>query len=167
MPGSTIKLFGDIRLGASGYEIYHPEYEFIDANSPAAQAEPHLTPIYSVCAGVSQPRLRKLCEQALEYLRLQAPEELFEASVNQHFGVQNLAEALHFVHSPPADANQQQLKRALEQQGTAAAQLGLKQLEMLVLKQQLEKLGLPTAGTKADLEDRLRHAAQPLDPSVQ
>ena len=65
--------------------------------------------------------------------------------------------------------NQQQLKSALEQQGTTASKLGVKQLEMLVLKQQLQKLGLPTTGTKADLEARMRVAsvATAATPSVQ
>lgn len=57
------------------------------------------------------------------------------------------------------DANQKELKGALERQGTAAAKLGVKQLETLVLKQQLEKLGLPTTGTKTVLEARMQQAA--------
>ena len=58
------------------------------------------------------------------------------------------------------DENQQELKDVLEQQGTAAARLGLKQLEVLVLKQQLEKLGLPNTGSKVELETRLREATK-------
>ena len=58
------------------------------------------------------------------------------------------------------DENQQELKGALEQQGTAAAKLALNQLEMKVLKQQLEKLGLPTTGPKTELEARLRQATE-------
>lgn len=64
------------------------------------------------------------------------------------------------------DENQQQLKDELEQQGTTAARLGLKQLETLVLKQQLEKLGLPTTGTKADLQARMRQATELPVPST-
>lgn len=56
------------------------------------------------------------------------------------------------------DENQLQLKATLEQQGTPAAKLGLRQLETLVLKQQLKKLGLSTTGTAMDLEARLRQA---------
>ena len=62
--------------------------------------------------------------------------------------------------------NQKELKGDLEQQGTAAARLGLKQLEMQVLKQHLEKLGLPTNGTQAELKARMRQATQREDASV-
>ncbi|WP_370980607.1 ATP-dependent DNA helicase RecG [Agaribacterium sp. ZY112] len=107
--GRLVRLFGELRPGSSGLEIYHPEFEFIDAPSSPHDEEAKLTPIYNLCDGVSQPRIRKLCEQAIELLHLQAPDELLGEQVNQHFAVNSLAQALAFIHSPPADTNQQQL----------------------------------------------------------
>lgn len=62
--------------------------------------------------------------------------------------------------------NQKDLKDELEHQGTAAARLGLKQLETQVLKQQLEKLGMPTTGTHVELKARVQQATRSADASV-
>ena len=62
----------------------------------------------------------------------------------------------------PGD-NSMQLKEVLGMQGTTAAQITLSQLELQEQRQvqgQLQKLGLPTEGSIAELKDRLKHARE-------
>ncbi|MGI9323537.1 MAG: ATP-dependent DNA helicase RecG, partial [Pseudomonadales bacterium] len=60
-----IRCYGEVRQGASGFEIYHPEYASLDQ---AAAMETSLTPIYPATEGFSQARYRALAEQALALL---------------------------------------------------------------------------------------------------
>jgi ATP-dependent DNA helicase RecG len=53
--------------GASGLEIYHPEYRLLSGDEPIA-VEQSLTPIYPTTEGLTQQRLRNLSEQALARL---------------------------------------------------------------------------------------------------
>lgn len=101
--GRQVRCYGDPRLGVKGIEFYHPEYEFIDSASQAP-VEQSLTPVYGLTEGLSQSRLRKLTEQAVEILDSHSPDELLSESVNAHFGVKSLSDALRFLHFPPPDA---------------------------------------------------------------
>ncbi len=60
-----------------------------------------------------------------------------------------------------ADENSTQLKSVLGKQGTTAAQITLSQLERAEkrhVKEQLQKLGLATEGSTAELKERLKDA---------
>ena len=75
-PGTKLRCFGEVRRGKAGLEMYHPEYQFLDDAKPHALAET-LTPIYPATEGVTQPRIRDLCSQALQHLdRHQLPDWL-------------------------------------------------------------------------------------------
>jgi ATP-dependent DNA helicase RecG len=63
--GTYLRVFGEIRLGASGKEMYHPEYKAVRANEPLPDAK--LTAIYPTTDGVTQPRLRQLINDALVF----------------------------------------------------------------------------------------------------
>ncbi len=65
-PGARVRCFGEARAGATGLEIYHPEYRLLSADAPPV--EDHLTPIYPTTEGLHQARLRPLIEQALARL---------------------------------------------------------------------------------------------------
>lgn len=101
--GAQLRCYGDPRLGATGFEFYHPEYETAQTGQlpPLDQS---LTPIYPLTDGLSQGRLRKLAEQAVDLMQHNPPEELLPAEINRRFGVQSLSNALHFVHFPPRGA---------------------------------------------------------------
>ncbi len=107
--GRVLRLFGEVRPGPAGPEMYHPEYEFFDTPENAQETEARLTPIYPLTEGVSQPRMRALTQQAIEFLAQSPPEELLPDMDNHRFRVHSLAEALAYVHFPPADADIQQL----------------------------------------------------------
>ncbi len=101
--GRSVRCYGDPRLGVSGIEFYHPEYEFIEGlHQPPSDTS--LTPVYGLTEGLTQSRIRKLTEQADELLAQYQPTELLPASVNTRFGVSNLSDALHYLHFPPPDA---------------------------------------------------------------
>ena len=59
-------MFGEVRLGSSGGEMYHPEYKITRAGEPLPEAT--LTPLYPATDGLQQPKIRQLVSQALALL---------------------------------------------------------------------------------------------------
>lgn len=102
--GETMRCYGDPRLGASGLEFYHPEYELVQPGTSYKPLDRALTAVYPATEGVNQKRLRKLALQALELMQVNPPAELLPVEVNARFGSSSLSEALKYVHTPPADA---------------------------------------------------------------
>lgn len=108
--GARFRCVGEPRLGSNGFEFYHPEYERIDGNEARRQElQERLTPVYGLTEGITQLRMRAICEAAVELLRSHQLEELLPASTNDDFQVGNLSEALSYVHLPPKDVDIQQL----------------------------------------------------------
>ena len=100
IPGKRVRCFGEIRRGPTGLEITHPEYRIIEPNQPI-QVEESLTPIYPTTEGVKQITLRKIVDQALQWLEKGALAELLPETilpVNM-----SLQEALLTMHRPPPD----------------------------------------------------------------
>ena len=65
--GTQLRCYGEARPGASGLEIYHPEYRAITGDEPPP-VDTTLTPIYPLTEGLTQQRLRQLCMQTLGML---------------------------------------------------------------------------------------------------
>lgn len=59
----SIRCFGDVRTGAAGLEMYHPEYE--RSSEPLETA---LTPVYPTTEGLAQPRIRKIIQQVFNLM---------------------------------------------------------------------------------------------------
>jgi ATP-dependent DNA helicase RecG len=98
--GTSIRCFGEVKVGKYGLEIMHPEYKSINLDNPQAMQE-SLTPVYPATEGIKQITLRNLTEQALKLLNKGGLAELLpEGLYQQQIG---LAEALHLVHRPPPD----------------------------------------------------------------
>ncbi|QTF92841.1 ATP-dependent DNA helicase RecG [Halomonas sp. BM-2019] len=108
-PGTWLRCFGEARAGATGLELYHPEYRLLKADAPPV--EDHLTPIYPTTEGLHQTRLRALIEEALE--RLDAhPEALpdwLTPDLRDRFGLPELHHCLHVLHQPPPEIDPEQL----------------------------------------------------------
>ncbi len=102
-PGRMLRCYGDPRLGSSGIEFYHPEYEFVDDQTENRGDERSLTPVYGLTDGISQQRLRKLVAQAVKHLARSSPQELLPADINARFGCESLSLALSFLHFPPPE----------------------------------------------------------------
>lgn len=109
--GNRIRCAGDPRLGSTGLEFYHPEYEVLDENSIARKQklEEALTPIYSLTDGITQSRIRSITEASVALLGQYAPRELLPLNINKQFSVTSLSQALSYVHFPPKDADIQAL----------------------------------------------------------
>lgn len=95
--GQRLQLYGEVRRGAGGLEMVHPETEFL---SPTEL--PHLpdtlTPIYPTTEGVHQLTLSKLMEQALTFLHEDALPELLPEHLR--LGHPPLVDALRLLHHP-------------------------------------------------------------------
>ncbi|WP_312598178.1 ATP-dependent DNA helicase RecG [Stutzerimonas nitrititolerans] len=148
--GTQLRCFGEARPGASGLEIYHPEYRAL--NSEPAPVEQTLTPIYPTTEGLTQQRLRQLTQQTLARLGPHSlpdwlPEEL---SRDYHLGA--LDEAIRYLHRPPPDADLDELaegrhwaQHRLAFEELLTHQLSLQRLRESVRAQQAPQL--PAART--------------------
>lgn len=90
----SIRCFGDVRRGAAGVEMYHPEYE-----SDIEELDTRLTPIYPTTEGLAQPRIRKIIQQVLE---LMGKGQLVQ-TVGKNFTAlarPDINAALHTAHTP-------------------------------------------------------------------
>jgi len=120
-PGTRLRCFGQARRGASGLEIYHPEYQEVEPEGLAVDEA--LTPVYPTTEGIGQKQWRKLCLQAITHLRQQAPTDLLPGDAQLEY---SLMDALVYLHAPPPDASLEQLR-----DGTHPAQLRLALEELI------------------------------------
>lgn len=141
--GARIRVLGEVRRGASGLEFYHPEYEFLDEDKNQELQE-CLTPIYPATEGLTQTRLRILAIQALSWLdknplREYLPENL--RAKNQS----TLADAIRFLHQPPAAANSPLLQdgKHPHQQRLAYEELLAHHLSLLLLRREHQAEAAP------------------------
>src|SRR5437870_3759965 len=99
-PGRRVRAFGDVRQGHFGLEMVHPSFHVVAPGTPLPD---RLTPVYPTTAGLSQDVLRKLVHRALArdptYLAETLPPWTREPRRLWHF-----AEAVLYLHEPPADA---------------------------------------------------------------
>ncbi len=102
--GAVVSAYGDVRAGAAGFEMVHPEYRVLKPQQEVVVSDT-LTPIYPMTEGVQQGRLRNLVGQALEMMRKAPPDELLPKSMREKYGMPSLAEALVFLHQPPPEVN--------------------------------------------------------------
>lgn len=109
--GQRLRIFGEVRVGARGLELYHPELQTIDQHSPLPKTQ--LTAIYPSTEGLSQNKLREFIQQAFAQFSDHLPELLPVQWSNGYA----LKDALNYIHYPPINANMQLLA-----QGTHPAQ---------------------------------------------
>ncbi len=130
--GVTVRCFGEIRDGAGIREMVHPEYRITHEGAPI-ELDDALTPIYPATEGVQQPTLRKLTDQALEFLPLVT--EWLPEPMTRGQGFPTLAEALHTLHRPPPH-----LSLAALQSGENGARARLAFEEILAHQLSMHKL---------------------------
>ena len=133
----AIRCFGEVRAGASGLEIYHPEYNRLDAGVPMEDA---LTPIYPTTEGISQSRYRSLIGQALELLATNRLPEIISGSWDI-----TLNDAITYLHRPPPDADTDQLMAGLHpaQSRLAFEELTAHQVSLRIVRAEIQKLRAP------------------------
>ncbi len=99
-PGARFRVFGEVRHGAQGLEIIHPEYKRLAFDAPLDAA---LTPVYPLTEGLGQKSLLRLVRDAL---RLMPPSEAFDVlpeALRKRLQLGDLRSALWKVHAPSAD----------------------------------------------------------------
>jgi ATP-dependent DNA helicase RecG len=102
--GTTVSCYGDVRPGPAGLEMVHPEYRLLrEGQAPAV--DDALTPVYPLTEGVQQGRIRNLVGQALKMMSSEPPRELLPREVLDDMALPSLAEALSYLHNPPADVD--------------------------------------------------------------
>ena len=128
--GARVRVYGEVRAGASGLEFYHPEYEVAFGELPPL--EKALTPVYPTTEGVSQRVLRSLMRQALDLLRAHPPRDLLPVTLLDEADLPTLQSALTKLHSPaptdPVDlllAGEHPAVRRLVMEEMVAHQLGM------------------------------------------
>lgn len=134
--GKPVHAYGEIKRGAMGLEIVHPNYKFY-LNEQQPGVEQSLTPVYPTTEGLRQITLRNLTEQALTLLDKAAVQELLPTGLypNQL----SMAQALHTIHRPPPNINLTQFD-----QGKHPAQIRLILEELLA--QNLSMLAVRSKG---------------------
>src|SRR5207237_1446394 len=100
--GTRLRCFGEVRRGALGLEMVHPEYRRLTGE--AVPLDDTLTPIYPLTEGVPQGRLRSLIGEALRELDRTALRDWLPRGAVLPPGLPSLGEALHYLHHPPRAA---------------------------------------------------------------
>ncbi|KEI69741.1 ATP-dependent DNA helicase RecG [Endozoicomonas elysicola] len=142
-PGVEVRCFGEPRRGATGLEIYHPEYRVIKIDAPA-EIEETLTPVYPATEGLTQQRIRSLCEQALKFLADESSlQELLPAEFRQKYRLNSLVEAVRLLHKPPPEESIVLLSegRHPAQQRLAFEELLAHNLSLQQLRKRVQSIG--------------------------
>jgi len=106
--GLWVRCFGEVRRGAKGYEMVHPEYR-VSAKEPEGGLDTKLTPVYPTTEGVSQLLWRKITDQALS-VALPGVAELvvptcLPRELQGAYESASLQQALQALHRPVAGTN--------------------------------------------------------------
>jgi len=152
-PGAFVRCYGEARPGASGLEMYHPEYSLLESLFEAP-IEPLLTPVYSTTEGISQQRIRLVHEQAQAYLRNDQVSlaDLFPLAWLEQWRLPTLKEALLFLHQPPQNTSLESLEA-----GNHPAQLRLILEELLAHQLSLHKIRAAVQADRAPAISASKH----------
>ncbi|MFU8926642.1 ATP-dependent DNA helicase RecG [Acinetobacter puyangensis] len=104
--GQKVRVFGEVRLGSRGLEIYHPEIQ--NVNDQVPQPKQQLTAIYPITDGLKQQKLRQIIDYCLKHYANDLPELIPEGLAKKY----DLKLALDYIHHPPVNSNVQQLREA-------------------------------------------------------
>ncbi|MEB3839563.1 ATP-dependent DNA helicase RecG [Pseudomonas guariconensis] len=143
--GTHLRCYGEARPGASGLEIYHPEYRALNGNEPAPPVEQTLTPIYPSTEGLTQQRLRLLCQQSLAMLGPRSLPDWLPEELARDYHLAPLDDAIRYLHNPPADADLDELAEGQHwaQHRLAFEELLTHQLSQQRLRESLRALRAP------------------------
>ncbi len=155
-PGVTVRAFGEARAGATGLEIYHPEYRL--SGGSETPVEEYYTPIYPTTEGLHQARLRALSQQALRLLE-QAPEALPDVipdALRQRFQLPGLHASLQLLHQPPPDVDLELLAHGLHPatRRLALEELLAHQLSLREVRLRIQADGAPELPSGRSLQTR-------------
>ncbi|WP_180035653.1 MULTISPECIES: ATP-dependent DNA helicase RecG [unclassified Acinetobacter] len=150
-PGNRLRIFGEVRVGARGLEMYHPELQVITEHTPLPQTQ--LTAIYPATEGLTQPKLREYVKQALQLYSDDLPELLPEKFTNGYA----LKQALDYIHHPPVDANMLQLSQGSHpaQQRLIFEELVAHQVSLLSRRAYIQQIEAPSFSASKNFTKQL------------
>jgi ATP-dependent DNA helicase RecG len=142
--GTALRCYGEVRPGATGLEIYHPEYRAQNGDEPAP-VEQSLTPIYPTTEGLTQQRLRQLSQQTLARLGPHSLPDWLPDQLARDYRLAPLDEAIRYLHRPPPDADVEELAegRHWAQHRLAFEELLTHQLSLQRLREQVRRQQAP------------------------
>ncbi len=137
--GNRLRVFGEVRVGARGLEMYHPELQLITEHTPLPKTQ--LTAIYPSTDGLTQAKLREYVKQALAQHSDDLPELLPEKMTNGYA----LKQALDYIHHPPLNANMLQLAQGSHpaQQRLIFEELVAHQVSLLTRRAYIQQIASP------------------------
>ncbi|MBK4992550.1 ATP-dependent DNA helicase RecG [Pseudomonas sp. S37] len=143
--GTHLRCYGEARPGASGLEIYHPEYRALNGDEPPPPVDQTLTPIYPSTEGLTQQRLRQLCQQSLGMLGPRSLPDWLPDELARDYQLAPLDDAIRYLHNPPADADVDELALGHHwaQHRLAFEELLTHQLSQQRLRESLRSLRAP------------------------
>jgi len=149
--GQRLRIFGEVRVGARGLEMYHPEIQVIQQHTALPKTQ--LTAIYPSTEGLTQPKLREYVRQALTHHSDDLPELLPSKYSNGY----ELKEALHYIHEPPTDANMLQLNQGSHpaQQRLIFEELVAHQISLLTRRAYIRQISAPRFSSSKVLAKKL------------
>ena len=155
--GEKIRCFGEVRRGATGYELYHPEYTLIPEGS-YAELEQTLTPVYPKTEGVTQKKIRDFISQALIFCKeCDGLPNLLPNHQPAKILQNDTYVALHFLHAPPAHIPESEIALLEQKIHPAQRQLAFEELvahhlSLLYLRKKIQKNTAPAFITKGSLK---------------
>jgi ATP-dependent DNA helicase RecG len=157
VPGTRLLCYGEVRHGAHGPEMVHPEYRRI-AGDAATEIEDRLTPVYPTTEGLGQKRLAGVVARALERLPAEAALEFVPAELRASLRLPSLRDALLTVHRPPRDADVAALLQGRHpaQQRLAFEELLAQHLSLKRLRAQVRRHAAPVLAGDGRLREALR-----------
>ncbi len=99
-PGARFRVYGEVRYGAQGLEIVHPEYKRLAFDAPLDSA---LTPVYPATEGLGQKTIVRLVRDALRLMPVSAHFDVVPEVLRSRLQLDDLRAALWKVHAPSAD----------------------------------------------------------------
>ncbi|HID46071.1 MAG TPA: ATP-dependent DNA helicase RecG [Chromatiaceae bacterium] len=160
-PGLGLRCFGEVRNGPACFELIHPEYRVVDEQAVEA-VEDSLTPVYPTTEGMHQISWRDLTGKALDLLRgsEHGLQEWLPADLLRDYGLMELTAAIHYLHRPPPDAQQQLLLDGVHpaQQRLAFEELVAHQLSLRQARQYQRRKQAPRLSAAGELRRRLLQA---------
>ncbi|MEC8569388.1 MAG: ATP-dependent DNA helicase RecG, partial [Pseudomonadota bacterium] len=152
--GQRLRIFGEVRVGARGLELYHPEIQVIQQHTPLPKTQ--LTAIYPSTEGLTQPKLREYIRQALQH----HSDDLSELLPSKYSNGYGLKQALHYIHEPPIDANMLQLNQGSHpaQQRLIFEELVAHQISLLTRRAYIRQIAAPRFSSSKILAKKLLEA---------
>ena len=131
--GETMQCFGEIKIGRKGLEMHHPEYRIITQNQ-SPLLEPTLTPIYPLCSGISQNKIKQWVNYSLEVLKISQLDDYFEKITQQ--SMPSLKSSLMLLHHPEKDEDLSKIEsfKHISQQRLIIEELATHRLSLLKTK---------------------------------